>query len=103
MADPAERALFTDYYEGSERILRENTIDNTRQSQMLKAIGMESTGATMLQSKNPLLQALGVILTESSTGAAQRGQTAALARAMNHKVFVGDFNTAYERDRKSVV
>ena len=98
VADPAERVLFTQYYENAERILRENTIDHTRHSKVLKAIGMEATSATMLQSKNPLAQALGVILLESSTGAAQRGQTAALARAMNHKVFMGDFNTQYERN-----
>lgn len=97
VADPAERALFTQYYEGAERVLRENTIDTGRHSQFMEATGLQSTGATLLQSKNPLAQALGVVLLESSTGAAQRGQTAALARSINHKVFMGDFNTAYER------
>lgn len=97
VADPAERALFTQYYENAERVLRENTIDHSRHSKLVRAIGLQSTSAALLQSKNPLAQALGVILLESSTGAAQRGQTAALARSMNHTLFLGDFNTVYER------
>lgn len=97
VADPAERALFTRYYEGAERILRENPIDHTRHSKLLRGTKFESTSATLLQEKNPMAQAAAIFMLESPTGAAQRGQTVALARDINHKLFVGDFNTVYER------
>lgn len=97
IADDAERALALANYEGAERILANTTIDLSRVSQLTKAIGFESTGQTMLTSKNPLMQALGAVMVESSSGIAGRGRTAALSRHMNYKTFVGDFNTKYEQ------
>jgi hypothetical protein len=96
IADPGERALAVMYYEGAERILKNNQIDLSRVSKLTKAVGMESTSQTMLSSKNPLLQAFGAVITESGAGIAGRGQTASLSRHMNYKNFMSDFNTVYD-------
>lgn len=102
ISDDGERALATQYYEQADKVLAANTIDVERlrgfvtEKDLLTATGLKDTGSTLLMSKNPLAQALGVILTESASGAAKRGQTAALARSMHHRTFMGDFNTKYE-------
>lgn len=102
MADDGERALATSYYEQADKVLANNTINLERlrgfltNTGLLTKAGLKDTASTLLMSKNPLAQALGVVLTESASGAAQRGQTAALARSMHHRMFMGDFNTKYE-------
>lgn len=97
IANDAERALALANYEGAERILANTTIDTTKASALLKTVGFESTGQTMLLSKNPLMQALGVVMLESSSGIAGRGRTASMSRSLNYNTFVGDFNTKYEQ------
>lgn len=102
ISDDGERALATQYYEQADKVLADNAIDADRlkgfitDTDFLSATGLKDTGSTLLMSKNPLAQALGVIMTESASGAAKRGQTAALARSMHHRSFMGDFNTRYE-------
>ena len=95
--DPAERALAVENYLGAERILNNAQVDESRVSRFSKMVGMESTSQTFMTSKNPLMQALGITLLESGAGLGGRGTTAALARHMNYKRFLGDFNNDYEK------
>lgn len=65
-----------------------------------------STSLTMLKSQNPLVRMAAAELVESPTGATGRRSTAAIAKYMNERAYMGnalnDFNAAYTEWRTSV-
>lgn len=84
VADPAERALFAIMTDNAIKAVAKMGVDENRVRTFLTRLpeavrrNFESSGILMLRSKNPQAQWTGGMLAESTTGAAGRGNTAAV-------------------------
>jgi hypothetical protein len=87
----------------AERILASNPINAAALNTSLKLGGLESTANTLLSSDNALAKAFGVVMLESSQGAAGRKSTAAMVQHMREQAYmrnIAEFNDLYTTFRK---
>lgn len=94
--DPATRYLAAEAYARAEEWVKNNPIDTDRMRTLLRAGGMESTGASMMLEDNPLSKMLGGVLLESSTGATARRMTASIVANSREKIFMEDTMRQYD-------
>lgn len=87
--DAGERAIVAEITARAEQIVKNNPIDEAGlQGRLLKAVGQESTGLTMLRSKSPVMRALGLQLLEGTTGAGGRRRSAAMSQVVRERLYM---------------
>jgi hypothetical protein len=91
VADDAERDLLAEHLARAEAIVAANPVDEKALNTILRAGGWESTGLRLLRSESPVAKAVGTVLLESTTGAAGRRPTAALAMATRQRMYLRTF------------
>jgi len=89
LSDDMQRNLVGQLIERSEAIVARNPISDVNQGgEVLRRIGLASTGQTLLRSQDPVAQAVGLTLTEGTTGHGGRRHSAALTAALNERRFM---------------
>lgn len=89
LSDDMQRNLVGQLVERSEAIVARNPISTDNQgAEVLRRIGMASTGQTLLRSQDPVAQAVGLTLTEGTTGHGGRRHSAALTASLNERRFM---------------
>jgi hypothetical protein len=97
IADDSERDVATEAMARLERIEADNPIDEDRLNPLTAKVGWASTGIDLLKSPSKALRALGIILTEGTTGAAGRRRTAAMIQHVRERVY-NSFLRGYAED-----
>ena len=89
LSDDMQRNLVGQLVERSEAIVARNPIaDIQGDTGALRATGMASTGEILLRSQDPVAKAVGLTLTEGTTGRGGRRHSAALTAAINERRFM---------------
>lgn len=101
--DSASRQMMGEIAARAEAWDAANPADPERLNSILaKAPWLASTGLQLARSKNPVARMIAGTLLESTTGATGRRRTAAIAKAMRERVYMGDlegYETAYRQFR----
>lgn len=104
----AEARFIRNLYARAEDWAATNPIDETRLNSLTDngLFNVASTGLLMLKSKNPVVRMLASELVESASGATQRQSTAAIAKHMLERQYMGntinDIQTFYQSWRATV-
>jgi hypothetical protein len=83
-------------YEHARDFMRRNPINMERLKTFTAKIGGMSDGLILASSKNPILQMVASLVTETTTGAAGRKSTAAIRRSMLEKKITGNAVLDYD-------
>jgi len=87
--DAGERAMVAEINYRSDRIVANNPIDEAGlQGRLLRSVGQESTGLTLLRSKSNVLKATALQLLESTTGAGGRRRSAAMSQVTRERMYL---------------
>jgi len=87
--DAGERAMVAEITYRAEQMVKNNPIDEAGlQGRLLKSVGQESTGLTMLRSKSPVMKAMAMQLLEGTTGAGGRRRTAAMSQVTRERLYM---------------
>ncbi|WNV48175.1 internal virion protein [Caulobacter phage Quill_5.2] len=95
VSDPVMRTQVAEVIAKSNLIMDENPVNPKAVKTLMAAAtfggdrGLESTNTTLLGSKSKVLQAFGVLSTESPTGAVQRGRNAAVQKFTRERLYMG--------------
>ena len=87
--DEGEQALVAEMTARADAMVDANPIDEAGlQGRLLRSVGQESTGLTLLRSKSNVLKAVAMQLLEGTTGAGGRRRTAAMAQVMHERLYM---------------
>ncbi len=90
ISDDTTAALADNFERNADRIVAANPIADDKGFGLLGRIGMASTGETLLSQLSNKAKALGLVLTEGTTGRGGRRHTAAMTLAMEERRFMRD-------------
>lgn len=86
-------------YQHAEQYLQRNPINTDRLKVLTRLIGGVSDGLVLASSKNPIMQMVASLVTETTTGAAGRKATVAIRTSMLDPMFMGnalrDYNAEF--------
>jgi len=89
LSDDTQRSLIGNLVENSDRIVANNDIASIQgDTGAIRAMGLASTGETLLNSQDNVAKALGLTLTEGTTGRGGRRHSAAITASLNERRFM---------------
>ncbi|ATI16346.1 internal virion protein with endolysin domain [Caulobacter phage Lullwater] len=95
VSDPVMRTQVAEVIAKSDAIMAETPVNQKAVNTLMSKAtfggdrGLESTNTTLLGSKSKVLQAFGVLSTESPTGATARGRNAAIQKFTRERLYMG--------------
>lgn len=89
LSDDAQRALAANLVDNSRRIVQANPIaDISGDTGVLRNMGLASTGETLLRQNDDVAKAIGLVLTEGTTGRGGRRHSASITASLNERRFM---------------
>lgn len=89
LSDDMQRGLIGQLVENADRIVANNDVTAIQgDTGAIRAMGLASTGETLLNSQDNVAKAIGLTLTEGTTGRGGRRHSASISAALNERKFM---------------